>query len=69
MSAAVDSPEPRRMWLRADDYGISAAVNTAIRDLVVCGRLNAASVRSADMTNEGKFDEPLPLIGKPSDSH
>ena len=33
----------RRIWLCADDYGISAAVNTAIRDLVVRGRLNATS--------------------------
>jgi chitin disaccharide deacetylase len=35
---------PRRIWLCADDYGISGAVNTAIRDLVVRGRLNATSV-------------------------
>jgi predicted glycoside hydrolase/deacetylase ChbG (UPF0249 family) len=34
----------RRIWLCADDYGISTAVNTAIRDLVVRGRLNATSV-------------------------
>src|SRR3954451_9589885 len=34
----------RRIWLCADDYGISSAVNLAIRDLVVRGRLNAASV-------------------------
>jgi predicted glycoside hydrolase/deacetylase ChbG (UPF0249 family) len=33
----------RRIWLCADDYGISPAVNIAIRDLVVRGRLNAAS--------------------------
>jgi predicted glycoside hydrolase/deacetylase ChbG (UPF0249 family) len=35
---------PRRIWLCADDYGISPGVNTAIRDLVVRGRLNATSV-------------------------
>src|ERR1700724_4186605 len=35
---------PRRIWLCADDYGISAAVNVAIRDLVVRRRLNATSV-------------------------
>lgn len=35
---------PRRIWLCADDYGISAAVDLAIRDLVVRGRLNATSV-------------------------
>jgi predicted glycoside hydrolase/deacetylase ChbG (UPF0249 family) len=34
----------RRIWLCADDYGISAGVNLAIRDLVVRGRLNATSV-------------------------
>ena len=35
---------PRRIRLCADDYGISTTVNTAIRDLVVRGRLNATSV-------------------------
>src|SRR5712671_3297391 len=33
-----------RIRLCADDYGISTAVNVAIRDLVVRGRLNATSV-------------------------
>jgi predicted glycoside hydrolase/deacetylase ChbG (UPF0249 family) len=33
-----------RIWLCADDYGISPAVDTAIRDLMVRGRLNATSV-------------------------
>jgi predicted glycoside hydrolase/deacetylase ChbG (UPF0249 family) len=33
----------RRIWLCADDYGISPAVNRAIRDLVENGRLNATS--------------------------
>ena len=33
----------RRIWLCADDFGISPAVNTCIRDLVVRGRLNATS--------------------------
>src|SRR3954451_10012245 len=35
---------PRRVWLCADDYGISPGVNRAIRDLIECGRLNATSV-------------------------
>jgi predicted glycoside hydrolase/deacetylase ChbG (UPF0249 family) len=35
---------PRRFWLCADDYGIASGVNTAIRDLVARGRLNATSV-------------------------
>jgi chitin disaccharide deacetylase len=34
----------RRIWLCADDFGISPAVDVAIRDLVVRGRLNATSV-------------------------
>ena len=46
-SAGAVSSEPsglRRIWLCADDYGISASVNAAIRDLVVRGRINATSV-------------------------
>jgi chitin disaccharide deacetylase len=39
MSEAV-----RRIWLCADDYGISPGVNRAIRDLIERGRLNATSV-------------------------
>jgi predicted glycoside hydrolase/deacetylase ChbG (UPF0249 family) len=34
----------RKLWLCADDYGISPAVNRAIRDLVGRGRINATSV-------------------------
>jgi predicted glycoside hydrolase/deacetylase ChbG (UPF0249 family) len=34
---------PRRIWLCADDYGISPGVNRGIRDLVARGRLNATS--------------------------
>ena len=34
---------PRRIWLCADDYGISPGVNRGIRDLVERGRLNAIS--------------------------
>ena len=44
LDAAADGRSERRIWLCADDYGISAAVNTAIRDLVVRRRLNATSV-------------------------
>jgi len=35
---------PRRIWLCADDYGLSPGVNRAVRDLVERGRLNATSV-------------------------
>lgn len=38
------SKMPARIWLCADDYGISPAVNAAIRDLIVRGRINATSV-------------------------
>ena len=38
-----DAP-PRRIWLCADDYGLSPGVNRAIRDLIERGRLNATSV-------------------------
>jgi chitin disaccharide deacetylase len=34
----------RRIWLCADDYGLSPGVNRAIRDLIDRGRLNATSV-------------------------
>jgi len=37
-----DAP-PRRIWLCADDYGLSPGVNRAIRDLIGRGRLNATS--------------------------
>jgi chitin disaccharide deacetylase len=44
-SGAADNLSGRRhIWLCADDYGISTAVNVAIRDLVVRRRLNATSV-------------------------
>jgi hypothetical protein len=45
--AAHKASARRHIWLCADDYGISTAVNTAIRDLVVRGRLNATSVMVA----------------------
>jgi predicted glycoside hydrolase/deacetylase ChbG (UPF0249 family) len=34
----------RRIWLCADDYGLSQGVNAAIRDLLERGRINATSV-------------------------
>jgi predicted glycoside hydrolase/deacetylase ChbG (UPF0249 family) len=34
----------RRIWLCADDYGLSPGVNRAVRDLIGRGRLNATSV-------------------------
>jgi len=43
LDAAAAGGSERRIWLCADVFGISAAVNTAIRDLVVRRRLNATS--------------------------
>lgn len=39
-----DAVPPRRIWLCADDYGLSPGVNRGIRDLIGRGRLNATSV-------------------------
>jgi len=39
-----DAAPTRRIWLCADDYGLSPGVNRAIRDLIERGRLNATSV-------------------------
>jgi predicted glycoside hydrolase/deacetylase ChbG (UPF0249 family) len=40
----MNDAAPRRIWLCADDYGISPGVNRAIRDLITRDRLNATSV-------------------------
>lgn len=40
----MNGSAPRRIWLCADDYGLSDGVNRAIRDLIERGRLNATSV-------------------------
>ena len=37
----------RHIWLCADDYGISPAVDAGIRELILRGRLNATSVMMA----------------------
>jgi predicted glycoside hydrolase/deacetylase ChbG (UPF0249 family) len=39
-----DAAPPRRIWLCADDYGLSSGVNRGIRELIERGRLNATSV-------------------------
>jgi hypothetical protein len=41
---ADNRPRLRKLWLCADDYGMSPAVNRAIRDLIGRGRINATSV-------------------------
>jgi chitin disaccharide deacetylase len=40
----MNEAQQRRIWLCADDYGISPAVSAAIRDLIARRRINAASV-------------------------
>jgi len=40
----MTEPALRHIWLCADDYGISPAVNVAIRDLIARGRINATAV-------------------------
>lgn len=45
MSGSMNAPAPpRRIWLCADDYGISPGVNRGIGELIARGRLNATSV-------------------------
>ncbi|MGO4712386.1 ChbG/HpnK family deacetylase [Bradyrhizobium sp. 2TAF24] len=40
----MSAPAERRIWLCADDYGLSPGVNRAIRELIAQRRLNATSV-------------------------
>lgn len=47
------STPPRRIILCADDYGISPAVNGAIRELIARKRINATSVMMAAPTSSG----------------
>ena len=55
-----------RIWLCADDYGMSPGVNRAIRDLIDRGRLNATSVMTVGPAI-GR-DEILALQGAASSS-
>jgi predicted glycoside hydrolase/deacetylase ChbG (UPF0249 family) len=63
MSAAAT---PRRIWLCADDYGISPGVNRAIRDLIERGRLNATSVMMVGPAIERGEIEALQASAKAS---
>ncbi len=47
MSAQETRRAEQRIWLVADDYGISPAVSAAIRDLIARERLSATSVMTA----------------------
>ncbi|AWM05378.1 ChbG/HpnK family deacetylase [Bradyrhizobium symbiodeficiens] len=63
MSAAAGL---RRIWLCADDYGISPGVNRAIRDLIERGRLNATSVMMVGPAVERSEIEALQASAKVS---
>jgi len=52
----------RPIWLCADDYGISPAVNKAIRDLLVRGRINATSVMVAAPSLDRSEVAPLNML-------
>jgi predicted glycoside hydrolase/deacetylase ChbG (UPF0249 family) len=52
----------RRIWLCADDYGISPSVNEAIRELILRGRLNATSVMTAAPHFGGDEADALELL-------
>ena len=78
------SDTARRIWLCADDYGISPGVNRAIRDLIAKGRLNATSAMVvapalgrdevaavAASFNEAavRIDPPLGVAPRPDDGY
>ena len=56
----------RQIWLCADDYGISPAVDAAIRDLVVNGRINATSVMVAAPSFIAPHAVPLNVLNAAS---
>ena len=56
----------RKIWLCADDYGISPAVDAAIRDLVVNGRINATSVMVAAPSFHRSAAIPLNVLNAAS---
>jgi chitin disaccharide deacetylase len=71
MNDAAPSPH-KRIWLCADDYGISPGVNRAICELIERGRLNATSVMmvtpaigrgEAERLNEAAAKSPRCAIG------
>jgi predicted glycoside hydrolase/deacetylase ChbG (UPF0249 family) len=53
---------PRPIWLCADDYGISPAVNAAIRELIMRRRINATSVMVVAPSFDRSEAAPLALL-------
>src|SRR5215207_2572676 len=64
MRAVPAAPQPRHIWLCADDYGIAPGVNGAIRDLITRGRLNATSVMVAAPAFQSSDAEALAELNK-----
>lgn len=56
---------PRHIWLCADDYGISPAVNAGIRELIERGRLNATSVMMAAPSISREEADALARLNSP----
>ena len=52
----------RRIWLCADDYGMSLSVNAAIRELILRRRINATSVMVAAPRFDRSEAEALDLL-------
>jgi chitin disaccharide deacetylase len=65
-AAPVPAPKPsgapRRIWLVADDYGISPGVNDAIRELLLRNRINATSVMTAAPSFSRAEAVPLTIL-------
>ena len=60
-----DTAPPRRIWLCADDYGLSPGVNRAIRELIGRGRLNATSVMVVGPAIGGDEIDALQAVALP----
>lgn len=58
---------PRRIWLCADDYGISPGVNRAIRELIAERRLNATSVMMVGPAIDREEVQALQAVAEAAD--
>jgi chitin disaccharide deacetylase len=59
----------KRFWLCADDYGISPAVNRAIRDLIARRRINATSVMVGTPSFDAEEARALAAVAGNADTH
>jgi predicted glycoside hydrolase/deacetylase ChbG (UPF0249 family) len=65
MNSAADGTARRRIWLCADDYGLSKGVDEAIRKLIAQGRLNATSVMTVAPSLDGPEAVSLDALNIP----